>query len=156
MDHNLPNFKSRTSLSLNLGGVLEGLEALVQLHGGFALVFTLDGPAFLQGFLGLLFADEGAQLLQDNGLLQLTVLQGSDLLEEAVGKALDVLGGVLEVLGLDLGLLLLGQFQFGGALFTMLLGQGLLILGQFDGLKSKIYKENVSYIMILRSKGHLY
>jgi len=106
----LPNFKSRTSLSLNLGGVLEGLEALVQLHCGFALVFALDGPAFLQGFLGLLFADEGAQLLQDNGLLQLTVLQGSDLLEEAVGEALDVLGRVLEVLGLDLGLLLLGQF----------------------------------------------
>lgn len=128
----MPNTILRDTLGLD---GLEFLEALVQLDGCFAFVLALDGPALGQSLLGLLLADEGAQLLQDNILLQFTVLQSADLLEEAVGEALDVLSGVLEVLGLDLGHLLLSQLQLGGALLTMLLGQSLLVLVKLNGLR---------------------
>lgn len=107
----------------------------MELHSSVAFVLALDGLALGQRRLGLLLANEGAQLLQDHILLNLTVLQGTNLLEEAVGKALDVLCGILEVLGLDLGLLLLGELQLSGALLAMLLGQSLLLLVQLNGLR---------------------
>lgn len=63
-NHNLPSIKSLTSLGLSLGGGLEALEAIVQLGGGITLVLALDGPALLQSRLGLLLANESAELLQ--------------------------------------------------------------------------------------------
>lgn len=119
-----------------LGLGLVGLEALVQFVCGLTVVLRLDAATLGQRLTSLLLANEGSQLGQHNILLQHTVLEGANLFEEAVGKALDVLGGITEVLGLHLGDLGLGQTDLLGAQLTVLLGQRLLLLAQFNGLWS--------------------
>lgn len=106
----------------------------MQLVCGFTVVVALDAATLGQSLTSLLFANEGAQLGQYYILLQHTVLEGADLLEEAVGKALDVLGGITEVLGLNLGEFGLGQTDLLGAQLAVLLGQHLLLLVQLNGL----------------------
>lgn len=120
--------------ALGLGLVL--LEALVQLVCGITVVLALDAATLGQCLTSLLLANEGAQLGQHYIFLQHALLEGADLLEEAVGKALDVLAGITEVLGLHLGDFGLGQTDLLGAQLAVLLGQCLLLLAQFNGLGS--------------------
>lgn len=120
--------EQNVALSLNLDG-LERFEAFVQFVGRITVVVALDAAAFGQSLAGLFLANDGAQLLEHNLILDDAVLKGAHLFVEAVGKAFDILAGVLEVLGLHFGNLLFGQIDILGALVDVLFDQTFLLVG---------------------------
>lgn len=143
--------EQNVALSLNLSG-LEGFKAFVQFVSRITFIVALDAAAFGQSLAGLLLANDGAELLQHHLLLDNTVLECARLLVEAIGKAFDVLTGILKVLGLYLGNLFLGQFELLCTLRNMLLDQSFLFVGELNGLWITKLRSRTNLVIDLERK----
>lgn len=110
--------------------------ALVQLVAGGALIGSLNGVALGLNLLDLLFAGNGTQLGQNHIGLDLPVGDKAALLQETVGKALDLRIRVRKVSGTQGHSLKLGD----SLLFDTSLGTGLdfSLLGGGEFLQAKI------------------